>query len=215
MRRRGTSRHGPAVIRHAPEPLGRVEQLVLRGDGLTSTSLEILTGREISVRVRAHWRLPLHIHLDAMAPADELYTGVDAPDLSWLGAVGAGQLDAAAGDELIVREVLLTGDDGVDYGAASVVAVAHRLPEVVARQLATTDEPIGKMLARAQVPVRRELCDWGLRRVGDRGATFGGVAQDALVPARTYRMRLVDTGLPLTLITEWFSPRVFAAGDAR
>ena len=207
MRRRGTSRSGPAVVRHpGRRALGTVEQLVLRGDGLTTTSLEILTGRTITVRVRAHWRLPLHA--DVMHPADETYTGLAAPDLSWLAAVGAGQLAAADGDELLVRDVLLTGDDGVDYGAASVVAVLHRLPADVARDLATTDEPIGRLLAAARVPVRRELRHWGVRRLGVRGTTLGA-GEDAAVPARTYLMRLVDDGRPLCLITEWFAPRVF------
>ncbi|MFB6395197.1 chorismate--pyruvate lyase family protein [Polymorphospora lycopeni] len=215
MRRRGTARTGPAVTRCLPGPLGRVEQLVLRGDGLTTTSLEILTGRVITVRVRAHWRLPLHADLHAMAPGDEVYTGLDAPDLSWFAAVGADQLDARPGDDLLVREVLLTGDDGVDYGAASLVAALDRLPAPVAHRLATTDEPIGRMLARNQVPVTRELRHWGLRRVGARGATLGAdLAADAPVPARTYRMRLVRTGRPLALITEWFAPRVFAERGA-
>ncbi|QOC90141.1 chorismate pyruvate-lyase family protein [Micromonospora craniellae] len=207
MRRRGTSRQGPAIVlKHRAQPLGRLEQLVLRGDGLTTTALEILTGRTITVRVHSHWRLPLHDEI--MYPADEFYTGLDAPDLSWLAALGIDHLDAAVGDELLIRDVLLTGDDGVDYAAAAVVAVLDRLPASVARDLASTDEPIGRMLAAARVPVSRELRDWGMRRLGVRGASLG-VDADGMTPARTYLMRLVDDGRPLCLITEWFAPRVF------
>ena len=35
--------------------LGRLEQLVLRGDGLTTTSLQVLTGEQVTARPLQHW----------------------------------------------------------------------------------------------------------------------------------------------------------------
>lgn len=188
--------------------LGRVEQLVLRGDGLTTTSLEVLTGTVISVRVLRHWVLPLHDDLRALVRDDAGYTGVDVPDIAACAAVAFDRLDVGAQDTLLVREILLTGDDGVDYGASAVVAVLDRLPAAVAHPLAATDEPIGRMLREADIPVLRELGAWGLRPAGERAGHLGCRPQDA-VPARDYVMRLVQDGRPLAAFTEWFAPRLF------
>ncbi|GAA2512900.1 chorismate--pyruvate lyase family protein [Pilimelia columellifera] len=186
------------------EPLGRLVQLVLRGDGLTTTALEILTGQPVQVVVRQHCRQPLPSAGAADAPGYTGVLGVDAGD-------EAAALELTAGDDVLVREVLLIGADGLRYGAARLVAAAGRLPTPLAHRLATTDEPIGRLLAAAGVPVVRQLRDWGLRRAGDRAPLLvGDLLPDARVPARTYLMRLRD-GAPLALITEWFAPTVFAA----
>jgi chorismate-pyruvate lyase len=193
--------------------LGPVEQLVLRGDGLTTTSLEILTGREITVRVRRHWRLRLPPPTDQAAAAFDGYADFGSDTLAAFVTVGYQDLDCSAGDDMLIREVLLCGDDGVSYGTASVFAVLDRLPPDVAHQLATTGEPIGKLLVRAGIQVRRELRRWGLFRAGDFAAHLGPtVGADSQVPGRTYRMRNMSDDEPLTLITEWFAPRLFNVG---
>lgn len=198
--------------------LGRIEQLVLRGDGLTTTSLEILTGSEISVRVRRHWRLPLPDRVDDVR-ADHLacaYTGMDDSGVARSVSIAVETLGAAPGSDIIVREVLLTGDDGVNYGASHVVAVLGRLPATLAHQLATTDIPIGKLLVRASIPVRRELRRWGLTAAGFRAAALDPrLDPHTPVPSRSYLMRLVDRGEPLAAFTEWFAPHVFEAGGGR
>ncbi|WP_242605702.1 chorismate pyruvate-lyase family protein [Frankia sp. Cppng1_Ct_nod] len=186
--------------------LGWIEQLVLRGDGLTTTALEILT-----VRVRRQQRIPL----DPSADQDRAAGDPSHPDLAFgdtetYSDIGIRDLDCETGDDLLIREVLLTGDDGVTYGTASVLAVVNRLPVDVTRGLAETEEPIGKLLVRAALPVVRELRAWGLLPAGDFAAHLGpGIDGQSRVPARTYRMRGMLTGRPLTLITEWFAPRLF------
>ena len=211
MRRRGTSRGGPAVVRHRDvQPLGPVEQLVLRGDGLTTTSLEILTGAGISVQVRGHWRLPVpSVATAGSGGADEHYTGLGAPDVDRCLELGVRELAAQPGDVLLVRDVLLVGDDGVVYGAAEVVAAAHRLPPAVARELASTDHPIGRLLRDGNVQVAREMRRWGTLRAGSRADVLGADGERSPVLGRTYRMLLSGTGEPLAVLTEWFAPRVF------
>ncbi len=197
--------------------LGPLEQLVLRGDGLTTTSLEILTGREITVRIRRQQRFPLIVPeqcgytTDARrANSDPRFEDLDAyTDLDTYTDSGLHDLDGRPGDDLLIREVFLIGDDGVIYGTASVLAIVNRLPTDVTRDL-DTEEPIGRLLVRAALPVVRELRSWGRLPAGDFAAHLGsGLSAESRVPARTYRMRAMLTGHPLTLITEWFSPRLF------
>lgn len=177
---------------------------VLRGGGLTTAALEHLTGQPIHAVVRRHHRQPV----PGLGDAHDRYTGLGGAD----DAADAAALDLAPGDDLLVREVLLAGADGAAYGAARLLAAAGRVPPRLAHRLATTDDPIGRLLAAAGVAVSRELRDWGLRRAGTRAAYLAGApAPDARVPARTYLMRLAATGAPLALITEWFAPVLFAA----
>jgi hypothetical protein len=202
----------PAVVPTAPPStaIGRVEQLVLRGDGLTTTSIEILTGHEVTVRVRRQWRFPLPT---PSAPAGEPidgFAGLGLGDADAYAGVGFADLDAEAGDDMLIRDVVLIGDNDVTYGTATVYAVVNRLPEEVAHRLATTTDPIGKLLVRAGEPVRRELRHWGLLRAGDFAAHLGpGIRPGSRVPARTYRMVNMLTQRPVTMITEWFAPRLF------
>ena len=190
--------------------IGRVEQLVLRGDGLTTTSIEILTGREVTVRVRRQWRFPLPTQ---GAPASEPlggFAGLDLGDVDGYARAGYDDLEAEEGDELLIRDVVLVGDDDVVYGAATVYAVAGRLPAQVVHRLATTTDPIGKLLVRAGEPIRRELREWGLLPAGDFAAHLGpDVRPDSRVPARTYRMVSMTSQRPVSMITEWFAPRLF------
>jgi chorismate-pyruvate lyase len=190
--------------------LGRVEQLVLRGDGLTTTSLEILTGRDITVRVRRHWRMTL-----PASPVADSYTGTNVAAPAACSTVGYQDLGGLPGDDLLIREVLLCDSDGVIYATASLFAVLDRLPPDVARRLATTGAPIGKLLVRAGIQSTREIRRWGLLPAGDFAAHLGpAVRAETRVPARTYLMRSMETGMPLTLITEWFAPRLFDRSGA-
>ncbi|WP_131769826.1 chorismate--pyruvate lyase family protein [Candidatus Protofrankia californiensis] len=197
--------------------LGPLEQLVLRGDGLTTTSLEILTGRQITVRIRRQQRFPLTVPGQPSYAADTRGANGDPrfndlsiyTDLDTCTDIGLHDLDGETGDDLLVREVLLTGDNGVVYGTASVLAIVNRLPTDVARDL-DTEEPIGRLLVRAALPVVRELQSWGQLPAGDFAAHLGSdLSPESRVPARTYRMRDMLTGHPLTLITERFAPRLF------
>ncbi|MEJ2864283.1 chorismate--pyruvate lyase family protein [Actinomycetospora flava] len=191
--------------------LGAVEQLVLRGDGLTTTSLEILTGATVTTAVRAHWRLPLRAEWGAQADGAS-YAGEPADDSRRWAWFAGDVLDAGAGDELLVRELDLVGG-GTVLAAATLVAVLGVLPAPLAHRLGTTDEPIGRLLAAHGVAVRRELLRWGLRPAGELAGRLA-VAPESEVPARTYRMRAVASGRPLAAITEWFSPAALG-GAAR
>lgn len=187
--------------------LGPVEQLVLRGDGLTTTSLEILTGSEIDTRVRAHWILPLHRDARGVLGAVDHYTGSAAPASGQWAAVGFDLLGAGAGEELLVRELDLVGD-GTVVAAAAVVALIGVLPPALAHVLGTTDQPIGRLLSQQDIPVRRELLRWGLRPVPALSDRLGVAPADA-VPTRQYLMRSVRAGRPLAVIEEWFAPWIF------
>lgn len=194
--------------------LGRVEQLVLRGDGLTTTSLEILTGHEISVRVRRQWRLAISGGGGPAAGFDT-YASDSLMESEDYEALARYDLAARSGEEVLVREVVLVSDHGVTYGAARVLAVLDRLPPEVAHALIASQAPIGKLLVASGQQVVRELRRWGLVEAGDLAPRLGpGVTASSRVPARTYRMLESGTRHPLTMITEWFAPRLFASGGA-
>ena len=86
-----------------------------------------------------------------------------------------------------------------------------RLSQPVADALAATDEPIGRLLRDNGVPVTRELRRWGLAAAGPQARHLGRtLTSSSRVPARTYVMRLANTGEPLAVLTERFAPHVFA-----
>lgn len=194
--------------------LSRVTQLVLRGDGLTTTSLEILTGRPITVRVLAHWVWHMGDGLEALAPAEvphtAAYSGLVPHDAGTGARMAHGHLRARDRERLLIREILLVDDRGAVHGASAVVAVLDRLDPRVARSLARSDEPIGRTLHAHSVPVTRELLRWGLRPAGRRAHQLPSAASpEQRIPARDYLMRLVATGEPLAVFTEWFDPALF------
>lgn len=187
--------------------LGRVEQLVLRGDGLTTTSIEILVGSSVSVRVVRHGRLA--VGDISHQQGEDVYTGLEPPDWAMSNTVAQNDLYASDGEQLLVRDVVLVAD-GIAYAAANLVAVAHLLPDPVAQALARTDEPIGKLLARSGVTTRRALRRWGHREAGSFATLLGPpVESSSSVLARTYTMLLPPTDQPLAAITEYFHPRLF------
>lgn len=138
--------------------LGRVVQLVLRGDGLTTTSLEVLTGDRITVTVRAHWVLAGDQDLAVIEAGDE-YTGTAGEPIGKQVSRAVAGLRPAPEDSLLIREVLLTGREV--WGASTVVAVLERVPESVRHTLATTDDPLGRTLHEAGVVTTRKIAKWG------------------------------------------------------
>jgi chorismate-pyruvate lyase len=190
-----------------------IRLMVLRGDGLTTTSIEILTGREIGIRLLGQRRVlitePSRMHPDDVSdhpgfPGDA--DGVPA---------GAGELALHPGDELLVRRVSLTDAGATVYAVAESVAVLNRLPVTVATLLLTTQTPLGRALVASGVAVTRELRRWGGYQAGGFAAMLGPTLDAASVVAgRTYRMVSRATDAPLAVITEWFAPRLFehAAG---
>jgi chorismate-pyruvate lyase len=191
--------------------MGRVEQLVLRGDGLTTTSLEILTGDRITVVVDGHWRLTVPDDGTAHPSTSTMHFDLDSPDVEDYLAVALLELGASAGDLLLIRDVLLVGSGSRRvHGSAEVVALLDGLSPRVAQELATTDQPIGRLLRDNGVQVTRELHRWGHLPAGRRADRLGeGLTPMSRVPARTYLMRLTSTGKPLALLTERFAPHVF------
>ncbi len=194
--------------------LGRLEQLVLRGDGLTTTSLEILTGHRIEVEVSGHWTIS--VPHGSAAPTSTMHAEIGAPGVDERLQVAQVELDAGPGDELLVRDVLLVGAFGAVHGAAEVVARRAALPDVVAHTLATTDQPIGRLLRDSDVPVTRELRRWGLLPAGAQAARLGpDLVPSSRVPGRTYVMRMSSDGSPLAVLTERFAPHVFVPAPRR
>jgi chorismate-pyruvate lyase len=190
--------------------LGRVEQLVLRGDGLTTTSLSILTGEDINVRVEGHWNVTVSSPTADRLPGGTMHFDGDGADVDGYIYSAVTYLDADVDDDLLVRDVLLVGAGGTVHGSAEVVAMRYALPKPVTQALASTDQPIGRLLRDNNVPVTRELRRWGLIAAGAQATRLGaGLTASSRVPGRTYVMRLSATGKPLAALTERFAPHVF------
>ncbi len=193
--------------------LGRVEQLVLRGDGLTTTSLEILTGDTITVEVAGHWSLAIPGNDDVFL-ASSLHYEDDQSSTGDHITTAHRHLAMTAGETLLVREVLLVGPDGTVHGSAEVLARLGEIPQPVAEALALTDQPIGRLLRDHGVQVTRELCAWGLIPAGSCAARLEPQLTPASrVPGRTYVMRLTATKTPLAVLTERFAPHVFVGAS--
>ncbi|HEV7950841.1 MAG TPA: chorismate pyruvate-lyase family protein [Glaciihabitans sp.] len=209
--RRPIPGRSPVIERGATDEfpgLGRVEQLVLRGDGLTTTSLEILTGDTITVRVNGHWSITVPGRTDP-AFTSAMFTD-DAPDVSEYLATAHARLEAQPGEVLLVRDVLLVGSSGRVHGSAEVIARHTALPAKVADALASTDQPIGRLLRDHAVGVTRELRTWGFMPAGPQARHLSPeLTSLSRVLGRTYVMRLTSTGTPLAVLTERFASHVF------
>lgn len=194
--------------------LGRVEQLVVRGDGLTTTSLTILTGEDINVSVDGHWQVTVPTDSPDRLPGGTMHFDHDSADVDGYVATGYNDLDARGGDVLLVREVLLVGTSGTVHGVAEVVAMLHELPHPVVEALASTDQPLGRLLRDNGVVVTRELRRWGRLLAGPRAGQLGAtLTPSSRVAGRTYVMRLSSSGRPLAALTERFAPHVFSTGS--
>jgi chorismate-pyruvate lyase len=187
----------------------RVEQLVLRGDGLTTTSLEILTGERVGVDVLGHWTVTVPAPGENSDLVSTLFEA-DSPDPGYYLGVAHQYLGASVGDRLLVRDVLLIGPTRTVHGSAELIARMDELPPRVADELAGTEKPIGRLLVEHGVQVRRELRSWGRMPAGARASRLGrGLSAMSRVPGRTYVMRLATTGTPLAVLTERFAPGMF------
>jgi chorismate-pyruvate lyase len=187
--------------------------IVLRGDGLTTTAIEILTGREIGIRLLGQRTVRVAENVREQSDQTTAYAGfrfdADGP------LAGVQDLNVRAGEELLIRRVHLTDAAATVYAVGEVVAVLNRLPSAFAEVLLTTRTPLGKGLVAAGIAFTRELRRWGGYTVGGLAGTLGPMLEaTSLVPGRTYRMVSLETHEPLAVITEWFAPRLFEhAGD--
>lgn len=189
--------------------LGRLEQLVLRGDGLTTTSLQVLTGEQVTARPLQHWVISAGDDLAVLGAGTSPYTGAQSQ------AVAAGLrrahdlLDLSGSETLLVREVLLRGTHAV-WATSAVTAVLDRLPEPVVRALATSEAPIGRTLHEGGVVTGRRITGWGRRPAGRWAKLLVGVdSEDEAVPGREYVMTFGTDLRPLGYFVEWFSPQLF------
>ena len=191
-----------------------LQLLVLRGDGLTTTSIEILTGREIGIHLQGQRSVRVTDTLREPTGDPGAYAGVtfdaDGP------LAGAEELEPQLDDELLIRRVHLIDAGATVYAVGEVVAVLNRLPPDLVRVLLTTRTPLGKGLAAAGVAYVRELRHWGGYGAGELAEALGPTLEaTSIVPARTYRMISMETGKPLSVITEWFAPRLFTQATGR
>ena len=204
-----TRRRGPATDRLPG--LGRLEQLVLRGDGLTTTSLQVLTGERITSRPLQHWVVAATDDLAALDSGASAYTGTVGSTVAAELRLAHDLLELLPSESLLVREVLLGGPSRV-WATATVALVLDRLPETVVRTLSGTEAPIGPTLHAAGVVTGRRLTGWGRRPAGRWAAHLAGVrADDEQVPGREYVMTLPLSGHPLGYFVEWFAPALFDA----
>ncbi len=196
--------------------LGRVEQLVLRTDGLTTTSMEVLTGATFTMDVVEHWVLSIHEDDAGEAHVGIDYTGVVPPVVRDDTGRVTELLHLREGDRLLVREVVHRGSDGIRYGAASVAVALDRIPPGVARALAESGLPIGQALRDSGLRLSRRLLSWGLEPAGPRAERLsGGIKRRQPIPARTYVMEADGVDGGIGVFTEWFAPVLFAQQKSR
>ena len=109
-------------------------------------------------------------------------------------------LQAAAGDRVASRSVLLTGaESGRVYVHGQALIVEERLPPGLRVALATRHLGIGRALRRERIELFGDLLWCGMEQVD-----LPGLRHDRPVVSRTYRF--VTAGTPSMLITERFAP---------
>lgn len=201
------TRRGPATDRLSG--LGRLEQLVLRGDGLTTTSLQVLTGEVITSRPLQHWVVAATDDLATLGAEPSAYTGTASSAVATELRRAHDLLELLPDESLLIREVLLGGPSRV-WATATVALVLDRLPIDVVRTLSTSEAPIGPTLHAGGVVTGRRLTGWGRRVAGRWAAHLAGVrSKTELVPGREYLMTLPLDGRPLGYFVEWFAPALF------
>ncbi len=182
--------------------------MLQRDDGLTTTMLEELTGREIGIRLLGQ-RTARITKAGAVHPGAERVPRAGSRDAD-AACQATAELDLRPGDVILIRRVSLTDTHSTVYAVAEVIAALDRLPTAVTKLLFTTSTPFGKALAADGVAVTRELRRLGGYPAG-RFAPMLGPTLDAasVVAGRTYRMVSSQTAAPLAVVTEWFAPRLF------
>ncbi len=110
-------------------------------------------------------------------------------------------LQAASGDRVASRSVLLTGaESGRVYVHGQALMVEERLPPGLRIALARPDLGIGRALRRERIELHGDLLWCGMEQVD-----LPGLPPDRPVVSRTYRF--VTAGTPSMLITERFAPQ--------
>jgi len=113
-------------------------------------------------------------------------------------------LGVAAGRPLLARSALLTGRRTArPYVYAESLIDPGLLSEDARRRLATSRDPIGRILGDEGLAVRREPLDGPVGVLSPAPAGRTRATGDHLL-ARTYRLGVA--GVPVMVITEWFLP---------
>lgn len=122
-------------------------------------------------------------------------------------AQAAADLDVLESDQILHREVLLTGrSSGRTFVYALSQIVPARLDSRVRRGLVESLEPIGRLLEENRIETFREILDARREPAGVRAVHFG-IESRALVVSRTYR--IIAGRQPAMLITEKFPADAF------
>lgn len=119
----------------------------------------------------------------------------------------AADLDVLESDQILHREVLLTGrSSGRIFVYALSQIVPARLDPRVRRGLTESLEPIGRLLEKNRVETFREILDARREPAGVRAVHFG-IDRRAVLVSRTYR--IIAGRQPVMLITEKFPADAF------
>lgn len=112
------------------------------------------------------------------------------------------RLEAAAGESVIVREVVLTGRySRTVYAYAISLLVPVRLPEQLTGELHVDGTSLGRILLEHRLETRREVLWFGRELLEDLPEAVRHHTGDEFV-SRTYR--IIAGGLPIMLISEKF-----------
>jgi len=118
-------------------------------------------------------------------------------------------LEVQESDEVMHREVLLTGrDSGRTFVYALSQIVPDRLDPEMRRGLLESLKPIGRLFEENRVETFREILAAGREPAGARSVHFG-IERAAPLISRTYR--IIARGRPIMLITEKFPADAFGA----
>jgi chorismate lyase len=142
--------------------------------GTVTEFLEVLAGEVVDAEVLSQHHAP--------APADNAFA-------------------LAAGAELVLRSVLLTGrDSGRPFVYARSTIAAERVPVPVLRRLEQTSEPLGRVLADHGVATRRDPVPGPPVPSPDGERVMGELGGAAV--ARRYR--IACEGTVAIDVSEWF-----------
>jgi len=120
-------------------------------------------------------------------------------------------LDAAAGQHVMRREILLCGrKTGRPYLHAESWIAPAQLDPRVRDGLERSDKPVGLLLLEFRVETFKEILDCGQAPAGVLASHFGLDPQAPMLH-RTYRM--ISGGRPILLISERFPRSYFTGAD--
>jgi chorismate-pyruvate lyase len=117
---------------------------------------------------------------------------------------GANELRVQEGEQVLYRAASLRGHiSGLSYVYAQSVIVLSRLPTRFGRRLATSIDPIGRILDEMGIGVTRQDLVEAEGSVVSRPWNLDVRVDDCLL---TRRYRIDSDRSPLMIITEWFLP---------